>query len=295
MESENKQSIWRELHPWIVIRRTMRAFKDNQLHARCAQFAYYSILGLAPLLMVILSIIARLSLKGAMNALYSMMERLLPNDAFQLLITQIESIESASTTNLIITNLFIFCFAGARLFMTIYEGLNSAFGLPARHRRIRMFSMSSITPLLFTMILLIGLTLVVTAPTLLDWMIQLLDIQQFESILLQTARWFIVLGGLLILTATIYCVVPATKVPWRLFTPGNVFAVTGWVIASQCFRLYVDNFGHYDITYGALGGVIVLLLWLYLMAAFLFIGGQINGVIFSEFTNAENAMNEASD
>ena len=294
MESDLKSSIWRELHPWIVIRRTMRAFKDNQLHARCAQFAYYSILGLAPLLMVILSIIARLSLKGAMNALYQMMERLLPNDAFQLLITQIESIESASTTNLIITNLFIFCFAGARLFMTIYEGLNAAFGLPARHRRIRMFSMSSITPLLFTMVLLLGLTLVVAAPTLLNWMIQLLDIERFESALLQTARWFIVLGGLLILTATIYCVVPATKVPWRLFTPGNVFAVTGWVVASQCFRLYVDNFGHYDITYGALGGVIVLLLWLYLMAAFLFIGGQINGVIFSGLTHAEKALDDSS-
>jgi len=179
--------------------------------------------------------------------------------------------------------------------MTIYEGLNAAFGLPARHRRIRMFSMSSITPLLFTMVLLLGLTLVVAAPTLLNWMIQLLDIERFESALLQTARWFIVLGGLLILTATIYCVVPATKVPWRLFTPGNVFAVTGWVVASQCFRLYVDNFGHYDITYGALGGVIVLLLWLYLMAAFLFIGGQINGVIFSELTHAEKALDDSSN
>ncbi len=282
MSATQKISIWRQLHPWSVFRRTMRAFQDNQLHARCAQFAYYSILGLAPLLMVCISIIAKLSLKGTMTTFYSVLERVLPTDAYELVTSQIASIETATTTNLIITNLFIFCFAGARLFLTISESLNSAFGLPPRHKRIRMFGMSSIMPLIFALLLLLGLLLTAAAPTALNWMIHLLEFEQFESILLQMGRFFIVISGLLIFTATLYSVVPATKVPWRLFTPGNVFAVTGWIIASQCFRLYVDNFGRYDVTYGALGGVIVLLLWLYLLAAFLFIGGQINGVIFRQ-------------
>lgn len=289
MSGKNKISIWRQLHPWSVLRRTIRAFQDNQLHARCAQFAYYSILGLAPLLMVVISVIAKLSLKGTMTAFYSLLERVLPNEAYEMVTSQIASIETATTTNLIITNLFIFCFAGARLFLTISESMNSAFGLPPRHKRIRMFGMSSIMPLVFALLLLLGLLLVMAAPTALNWMIHILEIEQFQSILLQTARWLIVLGGLFIFTATLYCVVPATKVPWRLFTPGNVFAVAGWIIASQCFRLYVDNFGRYDVTYGALGGVIVLLLWLYLLAAFLFIGGQINGVIFRQLNEEAKA------
>jgi membrane protein len=280
MNSRAGVEIWKHLNPWTLLLRTWRAFQDNQLHARCAQFAYYSILGLTPLLIVTISGIALLPLSGTMEIVLEMLQRALPADAYQLIFRQIQSIETATSPKLLLLNLAIFAFAGARLFVTVSEGLNSAFGLPPRYRRVRMFGISSLMPLVYALLLLLALAFMVLLPAAIGWLIHLLEIQRLESFLLQAARWVVVLGFALLFTATIYCVVPAQRLPWRLFTPGNVFAVFGWVMASQGFRLYVDNFANYDVTYGTLGGVIVLLLWLYLTGAFLFIGGQINGVIF---------------
>ena len=80
-------------------------------------------------------------------------------------------------------------------------------------------------------------------------------------------------------TSAVYSLVPNVKLPWYWFSPGSVFAVVGWILTSQGFRIYVENFANYNTTYGALGGVIVLMVWLNLTGAVLLMGGQINGVI----------------
>jgi membrane protein len=84
---------------------------------------------------------------------------------------------------------------------------------------------------------------------------------------------------MLLATSVIYWLIPGTKVRWHAVSPGSLFATTGWVGVTQGFRIYVENFARYNETYGALGGVVVLLVWLYLTGSLLLAGGQINAVI----------------
>ena len=68
------------------------------------------------------------------------------------------------------------------------------------------------------------------------------------------------------------------KQRFRLLTPGSVVAVAGWLLASWGFSFYVAHFGEYNKTYGAIGGAIVMLLWMWISAALLLAGAQINAV-----------------
>src|SRR5262249_13664807 len=104
-------------------------------------------------------------------------------------------------------------------------------------------------------------------------------IPYLTTILQGGVRWGVVGACLWIATTAIYCLVPNVKLNWYWFSPGSVFAVIGWVLSSQGFRVYVENFASYNKTYGALGGVIVLIVWLNLTGAVLLMGGQINGII----------------
>ena len=66
---------------------------------------------------------------------------------------------------------------------------------------------------------------------------------------------------------------------WYWLTPGSVFAGVAWAAVSLGLRAYVSHFGNYNATYGSIGGVILLLLWLYLSGMALLVGGEINSVI----------------
>jgi membrane protein len=81
-----------------------------------------------------------------------------------------------------------------------------------------------------------------------------------------------------------------TRVRHRLtfFSPGAIFTLLVWVILGESFRFYVDKFGKYQKTYGAVGGVTILLLFFYLDALVLLVGAEINNLV--ERTMKERAM-----
>src|ERR671922_26097 len=79
------------------------------------------------------------------------------------------------------------------------------------------------------------------------------------------AKWPVLLAMVLVMIAILYYTAPNVRLPgFRWITPGGVLAVVVWLVASLAFGIYVANFGSYNNTYGALGGVIIFLVWLYL-------------------------------
>jgi membrane protein len=79
--------------------------------------------------------------------------------------------------------------------------------------------------------------------------------------------------------ALLYYALPDVEQSFKFISPGSVIGVVLWVIASWGFSLYVSNFGNYDATYGSLGGIIVMLLWMYISSVVLLLGAEANAVI----------------
>ncbi len=84
---------------------------------------------------------------------------------------------------------------------------------------------------------------------------------------------------MMFLWALLYYVLPDVEQSFRFITPGSVLGVVLWVIASWGFSMYVSHFGSYDKTYGSLGGVIVLLLWMWISSLVLLVGAETNALI----------------
>ncbi len=82
-----------------------------------------------------------------------------------------------------------------------------------------------------------------------------------------------------IVFVTLYAIAPNVKLKFKSVIPGALFATIVWIGASFLFGYYVSNFGNYSKTYGSIGGVIVLMLWLYLTGFIIIIGAQINAII----------------
>jgi membrane protein len=106
------------------------------------------------------------------------------------------------------------------------------------------------------------------------------------------ARWPVVAFMLLLAAAFLFWIAPNIKLPFQLISPGAVVFVVIWLVATYAFGFYVSNFGQYNATYGALGAVVILLLWFYLSSFVLLIGAEINSLITREVAPDQVAADE---
>jgi membrane protein len=97
------------------------------------------------------------------------------------------------------------------------------------------------------------------------------------SVLVQVVRWVVLFGGLLVGLAVLYRWAPDRDAPrWAWSSPGAIMAAVGWLVVSMLFSLYVSNFGSYNETYGSLGAIVVVMMWLYLSALVVVLGAELN-------------------
>jgi membrane protein len=91
------------------------------------------------------------------------------------------------------------------------------------------------------------------------------------------AKWPVLLAMVLFMIALLYYSSPNAKLPgFKWVTPGSLLAIVVWLIASAAFAFYVANFGSYNKTYGALGGVVVFLVWLWITNVAILLGAELN-------------------
>jgi membrane protein len=103
--------------------------------------------------------------------------------------------------------------------------------------------------------------------------------------LLPLARWPLVILMVMVAAALLYWLAPDAKIPFRWISPGAIAFTIAWLAASYLFGVYVSNFGNYNATYGALGGVVILLIWFYLTAFLLLLGAEINALLVKEVSD----------
>ena len=96
---------------------------------------------------------------------------------------------------------------------------------------------------------------------------------------LLAANWLVALAAITLVIATLYHVCPDVDFPWRWFSPGSVLFTIGFAVTTSAFSYWVSHFGTYDKTYGSLGAVIILLLWMYLIAFLMLLGGEVNAYL----------------
>jgi membrane protein len=121
--------------------------------------------------------------------------------------------------------------------------------------------------------LLLTLALVAVVPVVLN----VLPLGPVGTILAQVLRWVLLVALVVAALAVTYRIAPDRDQPrFSWVTTGSLVATVLWIIGSIAFSLYVNNFGSYNKTYGAIAGVVVLMLWLYLTSYIVLLGAEVN-------------------
>ena len=158
------------------------------------------------------------------------------------------------------------------------ERFRRKFGWPLfRSEESRGFFKQLFVSLAFTLGAVIGFLAVLLLGVVVPLALSVVPLGSAAEIVLLAARWILLFGVAVLGLAIVYRFAPdRSEAQWRWITPGSLIAATLWLVGSALFALYVRNSGSYDETYGALGGVIVLLMWFYLSGYIVILGAEVN-------------------
>lgn len=268
---------------WPTLKRTFTEAQEDGLTDWAAALTYYGLLAVFPGLIALVSIIGLVADPAATTrTLTDIVSRLAPGSAADTFAGPIESV----TANRGRAGLLLIFGIGAALWSAsgyigaLTRAANAIYETPEGRPfwKLRPLQLGITLALVLMAIVLLSAT-VLTGPVV-EAIAKPLGIGQTALDVWDIAKWPVMAVLALAMISFLYYTTPNVRLPkFKLITPGAVFALTVWVLASALFALYVANFGSYDKTYGSLGGVISLLVWMWLSNCALLLGIQLNAEI----------------
>lgn len=205
-----------------------------------------------------------------------LLSSILPHDSAQLIGGELQSLVSHSSRTLgigAVVSLLIALWSASRGMSGMINALNVAYG----QEETRSFLKLNLIAIGLTIAALVCGIIVIALVGVLPAVVQFLGLGAFTKWLLLILEWPLLIGLVLTGLATLYRYSPDREKPqWRWVSPGALIATTLWLIGSLLFTLYVSHFDSYSKTYGSLGGVFILLTWLWLSSFVALFGAVIN-------------------
>ena len=264
---------------WRLLVNVYKEMTDDHVGLIAAGVAFYGLLAIFP------GIVAGMAIAGLVmdpNTVVSQLQGLsqfLPQDAASIVIDQAVAVSGSESGGLGLAALFgilVALYSASKGVTSLMEGLNVAFEVEETRGLVRYY----LTAFALTIGLIVGFLLIVAVLALLPVILSFLQFGDFTQTIVSVLRWPVVLAMLALGLAILYRYAPSRgPVPWHWISLGAGAACGLWLLGSIVFAVYVQNFGGYNETFGALGGVIILLTWLWLSAYIVLMGAEIDGEI----------------
>jgi membrane protein len=264
---------------WLgVLKRTATEFKEDNLTDWAAALTYYGVLAIFPALIVLVSVLGLIG-SSATQPLIDNLGQVAPGPAKDIFTSAIKDIQGSQGA------------AGVFFVIGLLGALWSASGYVAAFMRASnaIYDMPEGRPIWKTLPTRVGLTIVLLALLAISAVAVVLTGGLSKQVgnlvgagdtavtVWNIAKWPVLLLVVSFMFALLYWAAPNVKHPnFRWISPGGVLAVIGWIIASAAFAFYVASFGSYSKTYGALAGVIVFLVWLWISNIMVLLGAEFN-------------------
>jgi len=257
----------------------MEVYKDiscNHTFAIAAGLAYYFFLSIFPLLIFFAAMLAYVPIPNMFNAILDLMSKFVPADAMGLVRTIVKGVLNPPHGGLLSFGLLATLWAATGGFSAMIEALNIAYEVPETRPYWRTRSLAVALALLVGSLMVLGLAVSLLGPKFGELLVRHRHAGPLFAMVWPFIRWAVVLTSIVIAVELLYFWAPNVKQKFICTLPGSVLGVAVWIAASFGLGIYVREFANYNATYGTLGGVIALMLWFYLSAVAILIGGEIN-------------------
>ena len=265
------------------LKAAFKRFQADEMSDRAAALTYHSLMSLFPAL---LFAVAVLGLVGQASLVDDLANYLKDAGAPATTVNQVtDALRAAqeqrgTAITALVIGLVLSLNSASNAFGAVGRALNVAWRVEEGRGVVRRKLNDLVWTLVVLVLVIITFVLIFLGGGLASDVLGLIGLGDTAASVWRIVRWPGALGSAMLIYAVVYYAAPNVEVRrWQWLTPGAVFGVLTWIVASALFFVYVSNFSSYSATYGAFAGAVILLVWLWLTNVVLLLGAELNAII----------------
>lgn len=262
------------------IRGFLMRIKNDHVSAFAAQSAYFILMSIIPILLLMLYLIRFLPITQA--DLVDLFFAVVPEEFKGLFMMIVEDVFTKSTALVPLTVVFA-AWAASKGILSLYGGLNTIYHVPIVPNYLVARLLSALYTLLFIVAVLVTLVLMVFGTGIQENLILHVPVAAQFTAFFVHFRFLITLAFLMLTFLIMYVVLPNRRASFKSQLPGALVSAAAWLIFSWGFSLYVRYSRGYNRMYGSMTTIMFLMLWLYFCMGILLIGAEINAYFEDRF------------
>jgi membrane protein len=275
-------------------KRVYKEFDNDEVLTRSAALSYYFMGALIPMLFFLVSCLGIFGKSHDLrHSLFTYIQQFMPPDAFSILQKTMREVVTHSSGLKLAIGLVLALWSGSGGMRSIMDALNRCYHVKESRPLWKSVPLSMALTAAISALTIAALVIVLYGGAIAQFVGDHTGLSSITVLLWKGVQWPLAFFFVVLAFATIYYWAPDADQQWAWITPGSLTGVILWIAASICFRVYLHYFNSYGKTYGSLGAVIVLLLWLYITGMAILVGGEINSEI--ENAAAKRGHPEAKD
>lgn len=261
---------WREL-----LTRTYKEMIDDDALGLAAQLAYYFFLALFPAILCVLAIASFFPLHNFTDEMVVTLGRFAPAEMVTLIREQMVRIAEGNDGGLLSIGLLGAVWSSSAAMVSVVGAVNRAYEIEEGRPWWKVRLTAILLTIGLAIFIVVAFTLVIAGPQIADALAARFSMGVVFVWTWNIVQWPVAFALVVTGIGLIYYFAPDADQDWVWITPGSLVATALWMLGSLAFRFYVVNFANYEATYGAVAGVILLLLWFYLSGLVLILGAEV--------------------
>jgi membrane protein len=260
-------------------KRTVKEMIADDCLGLAAQLSYYLFLALFPAILFLLALGSFFPLQDLAGSIVQVLRPVASDDVVQIVAEQIRRISEAQNGGLLTFGVLAALWSSSAAMVAATSALNAAYDIEEARPwwKVRLIAIGLTIAL--AVFILLSFSLVLAGPELAEYVGRTLRMGSVIEWGWKILQWPLVFVLVSTGVGLVYFFAPDADQDWVWITPGALVATILWLVASLAFRIYVTRFGNYNATYGAIGGVMVLLLWFYVSSLAILVGAEMNAEI----------------
>jgi membrane protein len=266
-----------------------KEFIEDDMPTYAAALSYQVFLSLFPFVLFFVALLGFLQIPDFFDWLMDQARTIVPDQAIGQVEQIVAQIRDQASGELLSFAVVIALWASSAAVRMTMHALNVAYDVEEERPAWKRYPLSIVYTVFLAVLVIIAVGLMLVGPQVIEWLAGQVGLGTLFITLWAWLRFPVAILLLMVFVALVYYMFPNTDQPFRFITPGAVLAVIVWVAASFGFSYYVSNFANYSATYGSLGAVIVLLLYIFISAAVLLFGAEVNAEIYQQFGDGKDS------